>query len=507
MPKNPTTPKPSTPLKQLNKFDQDSTNVYELLVIGAGPAGLTAAGRAGSLGARVLVIEKNREPGKKLTISGGGRCNVTNAEVDIHRLVHRYGKDGKRLFSVLSGFTPSHCIEFFQTQQVPIKIEAEQRAFPADDKAHSIRDALVRFCERNGVEILTQTPVKEIHSVPGSTILDHFEISKDITDTKDTCSQSSKVWKVTTSRGQEYYGRSLLLATGGFARPETGSTGDGFGWLETLGHSVRHPEPILVPIRVSDPGHDKLMGLSSQDWGLSAYDPTGIKVISARGKILFTHFGLSGPLVLNHSLQIQELGKLWDKHSGQTQPSSNLSQKTKNPSSGFHLFVDFFPGTDHGTLDRQLVELIQSSSRKNLDTLLAVLIPPRLVSQILSTTNIPGDLKAAQLSKDQRKTIIQYLKAFPRRYGGRLGNDKAIVSRGGVDLDQVNFKTMESLVCTGLFLAGDILDFDRPSGGFSLQICWSTGWRVGEVVGSRKDTKTGSIIDTKVSTGVDTIKT
>jgi predicted flavoprotein YhiN len=501
LPKNPTTLKPSTPLEQPNKSYQDSTDILDLLVIGAGPAGLTAAGRAGSLGARVLVFEKNREPGKKLIISGGGRCNVTNAEVDIHRLVQRYGKEGKRLFSVLSGFTPSHCIDFFQTQKVPVKIETEQRAFPADNKSHSIRDALVRYCEHNGVEILTQTPVKEIQGVLGSTMLDHIEVANNSKDSKHTSSESPKIWRVTTSRGQSYYGRSLLLATGGFARPETGSTGDGFGWLETLGHTIQHPEPILVPIRVSDPGHDKLMGLSSQDWGFSAYDPTGTKVISARGKILFTHFGLSGPLVLNHSLQIQELGKLWDKHSGQTQSSSNLSQKTKKYSSGFQLFVDFFPGTDHGTLDRQLVELIQGSSRKNLDTLLAVLIPPRLVSQILSTVNIPGDLKAAQLSKDQRKTIIQYLKAFPRRYSGRLGNDKAIVSRGGVDLDQVNFKTMESLVCSGLFLAGDILDFDRPSGGFSLQICWSTGWRVGEVVGSRINTKTGSKLDTKVSTG------
>lgn len=486
MPKNPTTPRPSTPLKQLSKFDQDSTNVFDFLVIGAGPAGLTAAGRAGSLGARVLVLEKNREPGKKLIISGGGRCNVTNAEVDIHRLVQRYGKEGKRLFSVLSGFTPSHCIDFFQTQQVPIKIEAEQRAFPADDRAQSIRDALIRYCQSNGVEILTQTPVKEIYSVPGSIKYDQIEISKnttDTTDTTDTSSQSPNTWRVTTSRGQEFVGRSLLLATGGFARPETGSTGDGFGWLEALGHTIRHPEPILVPIRVSDPGHDKLMGLSSQDWGLTAHNPDGTRVISARGKVLFTHFGLSGPLVLNHSLQIQELGKLWENHSGKAQLPSNLVQKTGTSNSGLQLFVDFFPGLDHGTLDRQLIELIQGSSKKNLDTLLAVLIPPRLVGQVLSFSNIPRDLKAAQLSKDQRKVIIQYLKAFPRRYAGKLGNDKAIVSRGGVDLDQVNFKTMESLVCPGLFLAGDILDFDRPSGGFSLQICWSTGWRVGEVVG------------------------
>ncbi|NCN05707.1 MAG: aminoacetone oxidase family FAD-binding enzyme [Spirochaetales bacterium] len=424
-----------------------SSSAYDLIIIGAGPAGLLAAGRAASLGSRVLILEKNRQPGKKLLISGGGRCNLTNALADVQVLAARYGKEGKKLLSVLYGFSATDCIEFFENQGVPIKIEAENRAFPGDNKSASIRDALVRFCDSPQVEIRTQTPVRDVRTTtnPGARFI------------------------VTLARGQELLSQWILIATGGFARPETGSTGDGFGWLEKLGHRVLRPEPILVPITTHETWTSALMGIAFADCGLLLENPDTSVHFRGRGKVLFTHFGLSGPLILNSSRKIDELAKSWTPKSGP-----------------MPLFLDFFPAVDGGEVERKITQVLTENPRKKISSLLANLLPPRLIDQILVQAEVEPQTQGANISKVQRKALVQGMKKFRLTYKGKLGNDKAIVSRGGVALDEVDFRTMESLRVPGLLLAGDILDFDRPSGGFSLQICWSTGWRAGETAANNK---------------------
>lgn len=468
-----------------DSYTPDSQTPFDLVVIGAGPAGLLAAGRAASLGARVIVLEKNREPGKKLLITGGGRCNVTNAQFDIHTLVNRYGKEGRRLYSVLTGFGPRECMDFFQNLGVPMVVEAENRVFPGDHRAASIRDALVRFCLDTGVDLRVNHTVRQVKRIQSN-------------------QQASEpdLFQITTAKGQQFLARRLLVATGGFARPETGSTGDGFSWLQSMGHTIIQPEPILVPIKVKESWRSELMGLAFQDCGLTLYNPDGTRAYRDRGKVLFTHFGLSGPLILNYSSRIQDLASQW-RQAGrvtiQSQSSSGtavlpasdpaaasasvLASAAPAASSGHQplvLYLDFFPATDGGQLDRQLAQACDSQGKKRVQTILADLVPPRLAQRVLQLANIPADKPAGQISKVQRKAVGSLLKEFPLTFGGKLGNDKAIVSRGGVVLDEVDFKTMESKKVPGLLLAGDIIDFDRPSGGFSLQICWSTGWRAGE---------------------------
>ena len=405
---------------------------------------MIAAGKAASRGGRVLVLEKNRRPGKKLSITGGSRCNITNAEFDTHRLVGRFGHDGKKLYSVLSGFGPAQVMEFFESRGLSLKVEAEQRAFPISDRAEDVVAVLEEFCRSEGATILANQTVRFVQSESG-----FFEIQ--------------------TAKGAAYRSRSLLVATGGYAHPETGSTGDGFDWLKNFGHEVREPDPILVPIRVRESWCKKLMGLSFPDIGLRAIDTAGRTwpLPANRGKLLFTHFGLSGPLVLNASGALQEAADELD---------------SKGAGDRLAIDLDFFPGTDGGSLERDLLARCAERPKKQLLGALGDLVPPRLLEQVCTAALVDARAPASSLTKAARKQLVKGLKHFRLHFAGRLGVEKAIVSRGGVSLDEVDFKTMESKKKQHLYLAGDVLDFDRPSGGFSLQICWSTGWRVGESV-------------------------
>ncbi|TVQ98128.1 MAG: aminoacetone oxidase family FAD-binding enzyme [Spirochaetaceae bacterium] len=416
-----------------------SPTYYDLIVIGGGAAGLIAAGRATERGARVLVLEKNRRPGRKLLISGGGRCNVTNAEADLHRLVARYGPEGKALYSVFAGFTPADMINFLHRFGVATKIEAEQRAFPADDRAESVLRALLTFAAQ--AEIRCSSPVTAV----------------------STGNHGEARFRVETTAGHRYGARWVLIATGGYARPDTGSTGDGFAWLKTMGHTIIVPEPILVPIRIRERWCADLMGLSFSECGLAARRADEPPAFRAVGKLLFTHFGLSGPLVLNRSAEIDALSR-----GGRP----------------LQIELDFFPSMDGGALERTLLDICERSPRRQVAAVLGELVPPRLAALIASRADVDPARRAAEVSRAARKAMVAQLKALVLTYAGRLGNDKAIVSRGGVPVDEVNFKTMESRIVPGLLLAGDVLDLDRPSGGFSLQICWSTGWRAGETAAS-----------------------
>ena len=393
---------------------------------------MIAAGRAAELGARVVIIEKNPTFGNKLLLTGGGRCNILNAEFDKHALVNKYGDKGKALFSPLSRFGVRETMEFFESRGLRLKTEPENRVFPVTDKSESVLRFLIDYMKAGRVTMLLHKPVRSL------------------------VTESGRLTKVTLAQS-EVEAKQFILATGGKSRPETGSTGDGFPWLKQLGHTVVEPDPALVPIEIKDQWIAPLAGISLQDVKLSVLAGAA-KSESRIGKLLFTHTGLSGPLVLNMSKRIGELLRTSD----------------------VWLSLDLFPSLDSGTLDRKLIEIGDRGKNKLFKNVIGELVAPKLALPLFLLARINPDTPMHQLKREEREAFVRVLKNVPMQVSRLLGADKAIVTSGGVALDEVDFKSIRSKVCPNLFLAGDILDFDRPSGGFSLQLCWTTGYLAGE---------------------------
>ncbi len=404
---------------------------FDIAVIGGGPAGMMAAARAAELGATVILLEKNPGLGKKLLISGGGRCNILNAEFDTHKLVAKYGKKGKSLYSTFSQFDAQATWDFFESKGLKLKVEPEQRAFPVSDSAADVRSVLARWMAYGRVQVLTGVTVKDIEAEDGL-------ITKIVHDSG-----------ILTAK-------NYILATGGKSHPETGSTGDGFVWMKKLGHSVTEPEAALVPVTIRNPWVKDVAGISLKDVKLSTWQgKTGHE--SKVGKMLFTHIGLSGPMVLNMSKNIGALLK----------------------SGPVTLSLDLFPKLDPGALDKKVIDVFEKGKNKMIKNNIGDLVQPRLGHVILELAGIDPAVPLHQLKREDRLAFVALLKDLPMSVSGLLGEDKAVVTGGGVDLKEVEFKTMRSKKFSNLFLAGDILDFDRPSGGFSLQICWTTGYVAG----------------------------
>ncbi len=408
----------------------ESTNV-DVAVIGGGPAGMMAAARAAELGASVILLEKNPGLGKKLLISGGGRCNILNAEFDTHTLVEKYGKKGKSLFSTFSQFDAQATWDFFESKGLQLKVEPEQRAFPVSDNAADVRKVLANWMAAGNVQVLTGVTVRGMEH-------DDSLITKIVHD-----SGSLKA-------------KNYILCTGGKSRPETGSTGDGFVWMRKLGLSVKEPEVALVPVIIRNPWVKDVAGISLKDVKLTVCQGK-TKHDSKIGKMLFTHIGLSGPLVLTMSKNIGALLKTGD----------------------VTLSLDLFPRLDLGALDKKMIEVFEKNKNKMIKNNIGDLVPPRLGHVLLSLAGLDPVVPLHQLKRDDRRAFATLLKDLPMSVTGLLGEDKAIVTGGGVDLNDVEFRTMRTKKYSNLFLAGDILDFDRPSGGFSLQICWTTGYVAG----------------------------
>jgi predicted Rossmann fold flavoprotein len=405
---------------------------YDLAVIGGGPAGMIAAGRAAELGASVVLIEKNPKLGKKLLITGGGRCNITNAEFDVRKMVGKYGLKGKALFGSFTRFGVAESIEFFEEKGLKIKVEAEKRAFPVSDRAGDVWKVLVEYMKKGKVEIMYSTPVLGLqHS--GDTITG-----------------------IKTKNGL-ITAKNYIVATGGKSRPETGSTGEGFDWMKAIGHTVEEPDTALVPVKVSESWIKELSGLSFKDVKLSVFQD-GKKQESGIGKLLLTHFGLSGPLVLNMS--------------------KNIAEYTKY--GAVILELDLYPDMEVSVFDKKVLGVLDQLSNKKIKNSLGEIVPPRMIETILNLAKVDPEKEVNVLPREERLRIVKLIKALPLTVSGFLGVDKAIVTSGGVSLKEIDFKTMRSKLYPNLFLAGDILNFDRPSGGFSLQICWTTGYLAGE---------------------------
>jgi len=416
--------------------------IFDVAVIGGGPAGMMAAGRAAERGLSVALIEKNDSLGKKLLITGGGRCNLTNAEFDDRALLARFKDAGKFLFSSFAEWSVKESLDFFNSHGMPTKVEAGQRVFPVSDKAQSVWDVLVERLKSNKVTVISDC------EVAGFTL------------------EGSAIRSIRLKKG-EIRARSFILATGGMSRPDTGSTGDGFKWLKELGHSIAMPVPSLVPIKISDAWVKKLSGVSLPSVKISPYQNgakqgggAGGKSIST-GKLLFTHFGVSGPTILNMSSDIRELLKY----------------------GAVEISLDLLPTHDYSTLNSALQDLLKKGSNKKFKNVLSTLIPSSLVPIIVDKSEIDSNTFCNSVTREERLNLVKLLKDIRMNVSGLLGVEKAIVTSGGVALSEVDFKTMRSRLIPNLHIVGDLLDIDRPSGGYSLQICWTTGYVAGNAVG------------------------
>jgi predicted Rossmann fold flavoprotein len=402
---------------------------WDTIVIGGGPGGMFAAYRSASLGRKTLLLEKNPSLGKKLLITGGGRCNFTNAEKNLRTFAEKFGREGKALISLLHQFSPEDCLDWFQAQGMAYKVEVEQRAFPQSDKAESVLHALQKAIREVGVKVLTHKAVRSLEP-------------------------QEEGLRVMTA-GESFLAHRVILATGGLARPETGSTGEGLQWLKQLGIKVQDPDPSLVPITLREKAFGALMGVSFLDCGVKVYRD-GKKIQGRRGKLLFAHFGLSGPLILNMSRFLYEESK-----------KGTLT-----------LALDFFPEQSMEAWEKGLQEALDRSPKKKLASLLKGTFPAKMLGLLLQELAI-SEKPANQVTKAERKALCSWAKDLRLTFEGILGPDKAIVSSGGVDLTEVDFKTMGLKKIPSLRVVGDLLNFNRPSGGFSLQVCWSTGWVAG----------------------------
>ena len=410
----------------------DLEKIWDVVVIGGGASGMMAAGRAAERGAKVLLLEKNESLGKKLLITGGGRCNVTNAEEDVRKFLSKFKDSDKFLFSAFSQFAVKEALDFFHTRNMETKVEALGRVFPASNKAESVWNVLLQYLKNGNVTIKSKCPVVS------------FE--------KD----GNKIVSVILKDKRKIMARSFVLSTGGKSRPETGSTGDGFKFLSELGHKVSESKASLVPLKSETPWIKRLQGVSLQDVKVTMFQ-NGVKQDSKIGKILFTHFGLSGPTILNLSSQVSDLLKYGEV---------NLS-------------FDLLPSFDPGELNLKLQEIFKGESNKKIKNSLDALIHSAIVPVVLELSGVDPDTQNNSVTRDNRLKLVETLKNVVVKVSGLLGLDKAVITSGGVDLKEVDFKTMSSKLYPNLYLTGDILDIDRPTGGYGLQLCWTTGYIAG----------------------------
>lgn len=403
---------------------------YDVIVIGGGASGMIAAGVAASLGSKVLLIEKSERLGKKLAITGGGRCNILNAEYDLRTLLANYGKAEKFLYSAFSRFGVEETVSYFEGLGLSIKVESKKRAFPTSQKAEDVVSSLVGNLQSKNVKVQANSAVTNV-IVENSKIL-----AVECGDTR-------------------FEANSFILATGGTSRPDTGSTGDGFNWLRELGHTVKDPTPDITPLAVKEDWIDQLAGLKISDTSTSFYIGRK-KAFKAKGDVLFTHFGISGPSILNSAKKVSDL----------LQSGEDIIAR-----------VDCLPDLSKEELDNKLIEIFTQHPTKQLKQALKLVLPPKVVSIALHLfeQEINFTKKTSEVSKNSRTMIVNLVKEFELTIEGLMGFEKAVVADGGVDLTEIDTRTMRSKVINNLFITGDLLDINRPSGGFSLQLCWTSG--------------------------------
>jgi predicted Rossmann fold flavoprotein len=408
-------------------------SAWDVVVVGAGAAGLLAASQAAEQGRRTLLLEKNRKPGVKILMSGGTRCNITHA-TDNRGIVEAFGPPGRFLHSALAAFGVEETIALFESEGVATKVEETGKVFPVSDKALDVLNALLRRLGRSGATLALQEPVLDIQLLsPG--------------------------FAITTPQRRVRAGQ-LIVTTGGLSYPGSGTTGDGYAFLARLGHTMVAPQPALVPITVSAPWVTELRGITIPDVCLRVMENDRC-LASRRSSLLFAHFGLTGPAALDVSRVV----------SGHPRPETLFAE------------LDFLPSQQEEALHEYLRTETLASPKKQLAGLLALHLPRRLCDTLLLEAGMPGDRKAAGLSKVERTALVRAVKRLRVAITGTLGFRKAEVTAGGVALDEVDSRTMRSKRVPGLLIAGEILDLDGPIGGYNFQSAFSTGWLAGAVAG------------------------
>jgi len=401
---------------------------FDVAVIGGGPAGLMAAGRASELGAKVVLLEKNNSLGIKLLMTGGGRCNFTN-NLDLRNFINNLGPNGLWFISALNSFGPGDIIDFFNSKGLETKIEDSNRVFPKSNKARDILDVLISYAQEGGVKILTNSKVEKVEK-------DNNIISKIILD-----------------NGKEILADKFILACGGKSYPNSGSSGEIYSWLKDLGHEIKEVRPALCQLLINEDLSD-LEGLSFSNVLLFAKN-SNFKSSKLKGDIIFTKKGVSGPIALNLSREL-------------TRQDNNLD-----------LFLDFFPDKNEEELMVEIKNIIENNKNFSIKNVLGLLVAKRLSSFLLNKIGIDINRKSVSLSKKEIKDIVGVLKLSKLTFVAVGGFNEAMISSGGVSLKEVNPKTMSSKIISNLYLVGETLDLDGPTGGYNLQIAWTTAYLAG----------------------------
>ena len=403
----------------------------KVAVIGAGAAGLMAAGTAAGFGASVTLIEKNPRVGRKIMITGKGRCNVLN-RCDVPAFIGNVPVNGRFLYSAVSRFTPEDTYDFFESIGVPLKTERGNRCFPQSDKAADVVDALRRFALDSGVSIVQDTAV-----------------SLELENSEAVGVKGEK---------RTYYADSVIICCGGKSYPLTGSTGDGYVFARQAGHTVTQLKPSLVPLESPDSDCRSMQGLSLRNVALKIIDNgSGKAVYEDFGEMLFTHFGLSGPIILSASSHLRDVA-----------PGKYTAA------------VDLKPALDDEQLDRRLQKDLLENSNRDVSNAFSKLLPRKIIVPVLKRWGVPFDKKCHSVTREERRRLCALLKRFTIPLSGFRPIEEAIVTSGGVKVDEIDPKTMESKLVKGLYFAGEVIDADAYTGGFNLQIAWSTGRLAGE---------------------------
>jgi len=406
----------------------------KVVVVGGGAGGMMAAGKAAQNGASVLLIEKNKRLGKKILISGKGRCNLTNT-ANIEEIINNFPGNGKFLYSALTNFSNLDLMAFFKERGVELKIERGGRVFPNSDSSGEIVKALENYLAEQQVQILRGVSVVDIKT------------------------NGEKVEGVILADSREILGDRVIIATGGASFPGTGSTGDGYNLAQRLGHSIVPIRPSLIPLEVKEEWAKDLQGLSLKNITVILQTTTGKKLAQAFGEMLFTHFGVSGPIILTISRKAVDY---W--------------QKNYLP---LILKIDLKPALNKEKLDQRLQRDIVKFSNKQIKNGLGDLLPQRLIMPVINLAGINVDKVMHQITKEERRKIIDVLKGLQVTLIGSRPLNEAIVTAGGVNVKEVNPQTMESKLIKGLYFAGEVLDIDGLTGGYNLQAAFSTGYTAG----------------------------
>lgn len=415
-----------------------------VIVVGGGAAGMMAAVSAAKAGASVTLLEKNEKTGKKIYITGKGRCNLTNA-CDPENFFENVISNGKFLYSAFYQMDNRAVMEFFEQSGCRLKEERGERVFPVSDHASDVIAALNRRMEREGVKVELNASVKEVLTEENA---DHNECY--IQD------QGKRICGVRLADGRVLKGDRVVLATGGKSYAATGSTGDGYGFAEKLGHTVRETKPALVPFTVQESWCMELQGLSLKNVEI-LLTGKGKKLYQGFGEMLFTHFGVSGPLILSASSHYVK-----KCYGGQAQ-----------------LRIDLKPALSREQLDKRLLRDFEENKNRQFKNALEGLLPAKLIPVIIKLSGISPEKRVNEITREERNALILCLKELTLTVTGTRGFQEAIVTQGGVHVKEVNPSTMESKLVKGLYFAGELLDLDAVTGGFNLQIAWCTGYLAG----------------------------